>query len=181
MTNASINKDMLFANRLLRKMIEEWSLAPNKTFISVYKTFSAKNLSKLFISREQNSGISEKEVERLFLKGMLRINVASVSSQIFSYAYENVFKNYNQFSQSEKSKISALKATILNGQNLNNDQLLKLIRQAIAHNNDLAADPNFMFNVYDEKFTYHLKDGESRITISTTDLLKLVSLYLNNV
>jgi len=179
---ANKNKNIMYSNRILRCLIESWMFNPDKTFLSIYKTFAYNNLSDQFYAGGVKHGVSSGDIERAFLKGALQLSSTNVTAQIYLYVYENIFKNYNNLSQAEKTAFQNLKNIFLQGVNINNDQILKIIRQAIAHNNDLMADPNYNYDIKKEKFVFHLKDSlETKITISNEELIKVISLYINNI
>lgn len=179
---ANENKDIMYANRLIRNAVEYWMFNPDKTFLWVYKNYTCKQFAESFYQRSEKLNVTKGDLERAFLQGALHLNFTTVTAQIYSYAYENIFKNYNSLTQREKNVFASLKSNFLQGKNLNNDQILKLIRQAIAHNNDLASDPNYTYDLLSEKFTFHLKDNtDTIITISNEELMSIVALYINNI
>lgn len=60
---------------------------------------------------------------------------------------------------------------------MNNDQILNVIRQSVAHNDDNNV-PNFSINFNDEKFHFSLNNSPQKIEITDEELLDVMGLYM---
>lgn len=156
-----------------------WEQNREKSFLRCWKDTLSKSSHVHFVEEDGGEIDASEKVGRELLDKFVKFISNFVLAQSFAYAYENINKNYKQFKGADKVAFAKLKSKFLEG-NLNNDQILKVIRQSMAHNND-EGNPNYEFDPITGKFTFHLKDSAEKITLSGDDLLEVLSIYTKNV
>ena len=133
-------KNMQFnaSNMLLLTAFNYWILHPEKSFFACYKEIlNTGDLLHYHVFDSDGNEITDKRaIERYLLSEHIMAVLDSVSSQIFCYFYENIRKNYDQALTENKNTFQKIKSNAIKGKNLNNDQILDTIRQAIAHKNE---------------------------------------------
>lgn len=69
---ANENKDIMYANRLIRNAVEYWMFDPDKTFLWVYKNYTCKQFAESFYQRSEKLNVTKGDAERaLYRLGFL--------------------------------------------------------------------------------------------------------------
>lgn len=163
---------------LLASTLQVWKNNPHKSFLACWKDVLMSCDGITFSNNESKS-----EMVKKYGRDMLAEAVGYSSNfavaQAFAYANELVSKNYTQFEGEDRKAFANLKRSFLEG-NLNNDQILKVIRQSMAHNTD-EGRPNFYYDSTNQKFVFQLNNNKEVITISPEQLTDVMGLYLKNM
>lgn len=163
------NRYSLAMQLFFYQAIHEWKYSPNTRL----ENYIPKQL--LDHHKEQNLNL---------LNEMKRYIARSIITHYFVLLYELVNGNFDESLKKSKNDFITMKFKIdANGslKTINAKQLLDIIRQSFAHNDDEKLIPNWMFD-NDENIIIHrkLKKNEIEIKIHITELVSLGNMYLIN-
>lgn len=164
--------------QLLIESLVKWADCSDKGFIACWKN----NLkTSKYVSFDVDS--TKEEWIKCHGRDLLKTITTHISNQAivqaFVYAYESINKNYLQFQGEEKQEFAKLRKRAIQG-NLNNDQILNVIRQSIAHNDD-EGTPNYSADLENGIFRFSLRGSSESIEITTEDMLKTLTYYITNI
>ncbi|MBE5736425.1 MAG: hypothetical protein E7356_03645 [Clostridiales bacterium] len=176
-------KETQYCQLELTKMFDDllsyWENHPKETFIDCYKIIREKyNYIEYQIDDLEN----ENDLFTAKLQTDLNLVLAPIISQSFCYGYESIRRNYDQtFSdeRNDKNRIINLKNNAISGDRLNYDQILDIIRQAIAHNPESI--PNYYYDIDNFVIKFKINKYNSIITLSNNQLLEFLVLFIKNM
>lgn len=124
------------------------------------------------------------KTKNTLLRNMVTYANRSLITQYFVYLYELLDGNFDESLKNNKNEFSKMKFKIDTNGNLksvNAKQLLDIIRQSFAHNNDSNPIPNWQWDK-GNNIIIHKKQKNNTIEfkIHIIDLLNLANLYINN-
>ena len=173
-----IHRYNLYMEVAFLKAFQLWKLEPNVSFARILKETLQKS----------NLWPSEDATREQVLNYMLRYIQVSISMQTACYCYEIIKSTgLDQSSQSLKNKLKSIK-TVIDVDNkektTNALQMLKIIREAFAHNDDSESVSNWSM---DENLKIHIQSKMDRagnrhnITMSFAELSSFIQTCLTNL
>ena len=159
--------------REIYSAIYKWFEKPNKTFIACFREVLMPNTLEYI--KENNFSVRD------YMNHCFGICYANAVMQTYSYLYELIKDNYDPSDISKIQDFKNLKKQIIQGtDNLNYDQLLKLIRQGIAHNDDELNAPNIVITDNGDFILKSRQFQNNSIIISASDLLNILSFFMSS-
>ena len=150
--------------------IYKWFENPNKTFVACFREVLMPNTLEYI--KENNFSVRD------YMNHCFGICYANAVMQTYSYLYELIKDNYNPSDIAQNNECKKFKNQILQGtDSLNYDQLLKLIRQGLAHNDDELNAPNIIITDNGDFVLKSRQFKNSFITISASDMINLLSFF----
>ena len=159
--------------REIYSAIYRWFENPNKTFVACFREVLMPNTLEYI--KENNFSVRD------YMNHCFGVCYANAVMQTYSYLYELIKDNYNPSDITKINEFKKLKNQIIQGtDSLNHDQILKLIRQGLAHNDDELNAPNISIR---DNGDFVLKSRQFKnnfITISASDMINLLSFFMTS-
>jgi hypothetical protein len=159
--------------REIYSAIYRWFENPNKTFVASFREVLMPNTLEYI--KENNFSVRD------YMNHCFGICNDNAVMQTYSYLYELIKENYNPSDLSGIKDLKKLKNQIIQGTDpLNHDQVLKLIRQGLAHNDDEVNTPNIIITDNDDFVLKSRQFKNNFITINASDMLDLLSFFMTS-
>lgn len=159
--------------REIYSAIYRWFENPNKTFVACFREVLMPNTLEYI--KDNNFSVRD------YMNHCFGVCNANAVMQTYSYLYELIKDNYNPSDFTKINEFKKLKNQIIQGtDSLNHDQILKLIRQGLAHNDDELNEPNISIT---DNGDFVLKSRQFKnnfITISASDMINLLSFFMTS-
>ncbi len=164
-------------NRMFVDLFTYWYKNPNKTFKECF-VYVRNNYDH--ITFEFTDFNKDDEVFICDLNTCFSMLSASLLSQGFSYMYETARNgNYDTSFSNKTVNVKNLKNRSVQGNNVNYDQIMTVVRQSIAHNSKNQI--NYSFDMENLTTTFTSNKTNVIITLSNNDLSLFLRAYFLNI
>lgn len=173
-----INAFSIIQMKILIESIIEWGKSPDKPFLTCWNNSISNSKYIDYENAETKEGwIVDNGID--LLESISHHLSGITILQAFNYFYDRINNNYKQFEGVDQQNFAELKRKFVQG-NLNNDQILKVIRHSMSHNDD-ENTPNYKIDLSSGTFRFCLNNAKESIDIEDKDILNLMTYYLSNI
>ena len=158
-----------------------WQSAPHISFIqNWHKCLENSTITHIFDKdTKEEVGLTDKSARRHALQEYLNRVMNYMVVQAFVYVYDNIRHSLKEIEGEDKIEIDVMKSLFVKG-DIDDEKLVNIMRNAIAHNDDEVESPRFKYDEINDRYIFSFKDNVDAISLSTTQLIRLIKLYVKN-
>lgn len=162
---------------IFSESLVDWETNPQDTFFTCWKR-ALDNYTVLVSIKDREQINMPDDYAEIVLKKNASIFADFVIAQAFTYSYEFINKSFADLEGTNKQAYEKIKKQILR-ENISDEKILRVIRNALAHNNDTGIT-RWDYNVLYHTFSFNFNNNNQAVVLDKRQLAKLIEIAGNH-